>query len=185
MSRETIGFTLSSSAKSFSAKIESRVIDSKVNGRRSRAETQDASSVKIEVLRRRSDFLRSFKLGRRIQVNEWLILHAFNRRVRSVRRGSLPEMPGESVVRLGWTVPKGVGPAVQRNKIKRWLRVWLRQRQGSVIGSVEFAELKGWDLNFRLKPMAKGFYRSVSFDQFSSQIERAWLRLVNQERERR
>jgi ribonuclease P protein component len=46
--------------------------------------------------------------GRRLFVNEWLLLNY------------KPTPKGDW--QFGWTIPKGVGNAVIRNRLKRWLR---------------------------------------------------------------
>jgi ribonuclease P protein component len=49
--------------------------------------------------------------------------------------------------RIGLSTPRTLGGAVQRNRIRRRLRVLLRERLGSVIGP-------GWDLLLIARPAA-------------------------------
>lgn len=109
---------------------------------------------RLEVLTRRTDFVQTFKSGRRVKPCEWLF---FNFAI------------GDHF-RCGWTVPRAVGPAVIRNKLKRWCRMWLRAK-------LVDSELPAVDLNIGFKAMPEDFYQRMSYGQFSSAMETGWARL--------
>jgi ribonuclease P protein component len=67
---------------------------------------------------RRADFLRATRQGRRC-ATEYFVFYVFDR-----------EDAGSA--RLGITVTRKVGNAVRRNRIKRLVREWFRQRQRGI-----------------------------------------------------
>jgi len=60
-----------------------------------------------EIIRRKADFERLVKSRRRINLSSWLFAKVAQ---------------NEVGLRIGWTLPRTVGGAVVRNRIKRWLR---------------------------------------------------------------
>lgn len=80
--------------------------------------------------------------------------------------------------RCGWTLPRAVGSAVVRNRLKRWLREWLRSQLAamSVSDAVPAAEI-----NFRFQERPKSAKRRDLGDlkraEFDRQLERAWADL--------
>jgi ribonuclease P protein component len=67
----------------------------------------------IPIIRLHRDYLRINKYGKRIRIKPWLIV--------------LYVKNDKSISRVGWTVPKVVGSAVTRNRIKRVLRDFFRK----------------------------------------------------------
>lgn len=109
---------------------------------------------RLEILTRRTDFVQTFKSGRRIKPSDWLFFNFAS---------------GE-MFRCVWTVPRAVGPAVVRNKLKRWCRVWLRAK-------LPDSDWLNIDLNIGFKAMPDEFYRRMSYAQFASTMEIGWSRL--------
>ena len=107
---------------------------------------------KADRLRKRSEFLDLAKKGRRIQNRYFVAVFA----------------PGSSDrSRLGITVTRRVGNAVQRNRIKRVAREFFRQHRSRLRGT--------WDLNLIAKKAAidlpsEDAYRRIGdlFDEISN-----------------
>lgn len=72
-------------------------------------------------------------------------------------------------IRCGWTIPRQVGPAVLRNRFKRWGREFLRKWSAK--------SAKSLDLNLIFKRRDKGFYSSVSHKDFDGAMEKLVARL--------
>jgi ribonuclease P protein component len=92
----------------------------------------------------RAEFLLLSKQGKKIQDNFFIVLYT----------------PGKCPwPRLGVTVSKRVGNAVNRNRIKRRIREWFRLRKGMISGN--------WDISIIAKKSAAG----MTFDQVSRSLE--------------
>ena len=78
----------------------------------------------------------------------------------------------DGVVRLGLTVPKYVGPAVVRNKIRRWSKELIRD----AVKKRTFK--KGTDLNLFLRNKNKGFYKTVGYEEFKNCFNEAIRKVV-------
>lgn len=115
-----------------------------------------ASKPKLVVLRRRSDFEKLRVEGRKLRVSPWL---------------TLIYLESESELRFGWIIPKKVGNAVQRNKIKRWCRV--------IVRGIEFSSF-GADIAVLVGPSKSGIgASSLQFSQFEEALVRG-LEIVSQ-----
>jgi len=68
-------------------------------------------------IRKRSEYLALQRRGRRFHTRDFVLLY---------RRGDA------GCSRVGITVSRRVGPAVVRNRIKRWVREFARHRAGSL-----------------------------------------------------
>lgn len=117
--------------------------------------------IRLEVLTRRSDFLKTFRSGQKIRPCDWMIFN-FSLNPTSFR--------------TGWTCPKAVGPAPIRNRMKRWTREWLRLRLKAA-GESGF-ELPQVDLNVGFRAMPEDFYRRLKRDEFDRAMERGWNQLL-------
>ena len=82
----------------------------------------------VERLRRRADFLRAARTGRKVAMRS-LVLQA--RRRDESETGT----PQHDPVRIGFTVSRKVGNAVERNRVRRRLREAVRMRAGSLVRS--------------------------------------------------
>jgi len=113
-----------------------------------------ASKARVRALNRRADFLALKASGRVVHVNSWLLLNW---------------RPQEDGVRCGWTIPSHVGPAVLRNRLKRWGREFLRRWAGPAGG--------GLDMNVILKRKQDGFYRELTHREFDEAMDKAAAKL--------
>ena len=105
-------------------------------------------SKKIQTLKRRADFLALKQQGRRIRPSKWLIINY------------KPNEIGH--LRCGWTIPKKVGKAVVRNKLKRWCRECVRNANLQ----------KALDLNIVINESDTDFFRKIKFSEFKDILER-------------
>jgi ribonuclease P protein component len=115
-----------------------------------------ASNPRLPVLKRRSDFLNLAKKGQRIRLTDWLILNFMKN----------PE--GE--MRCGWTLPRQVGGAVVRNRLKRWSRQYFR----NLISSGREAPV---DVNLVFRRMEPGFFKKLDYGSFAAILDQGWLKL--------
>ncbi len=100
----------------------------------------------------RQDFQRIQRVGRSFKISDWLIL-AF-----------VKKSAGQ--IRVGWTVPRYVGNAVMRNRLKRWIRESLRsalpQHQNICV-----------DVNFIFLNRGPLFYKGLNYEGFNASIRNA------------
>lgn len=106
-------------------------------------------------LTRRADFLDLKATGQSFHVNSWLLVNL--------------KTTDRSVVRCGWTLPRQTGTAVVRNRLKRWGREYLRKWSLKSTCSL--------DLNLIFKRRDKGFYASVSHEEFDGAMEKLVAKL--------
>ncbi len=113
-----------------------------------------ASSSRFSPLKRRADFERLRAYGFRSSTSSL------------VANFSLNEL---GVVRVGWTLPRKVGSAVVRNRLRRWgrdyFRKWARKHD------LEF------DINIVLKPRPDGMYKSLSHEDFDALLARITIQV--------
>ena len=72
--------------------------------------------------------------------------------------------------RFGWTVPKFVGTAVVRNKLKRWIREYLRKNE------VKFNA--AMDVNVVFKRKTREFYRNMRHKDVEEALKRAFKKIA-------
>ncbi|MCB0341536.1 MAG: ribonuclease P protein component [Pseudobdellovibrionaceae bacterium] len=104
-------------------------------------------------IKSRSEFLELKKNGKHFCPTPWLLIN-----YRSRDNGHL---------KFGMTVPKYVGNAVVRNRIKRWCRESVK-RQGPCYSL---------DVNFVFRKREKEFYRSLTSKQIFEACDRAFSKL--------
>ena len=102
------------------------------------------SKKRFRSLSRRADFVELRATGHSIHINSWLLVN--------LRKTELSEL------RCGWTIPRQVGGAVVRNRLRRWGREFLRE------WAIE-ANLS-LDMNLVFKRKEKGFYSAISHKEF-------------------
>ena len=107
-----------------------------------------ASKPKIVVLRRRSDFEKLRVEGKKVRVSTWL---------------TLIYLKGSSELRFGWIVPKKVGNAVLRNKVKRWCR--------EIVRKLDFESMTA-DVAILVSPRTPNFFDSIKFSEFEETLSR-------------
>jgi len=104
---------------------------------------------KEERIRKRADFQRIFRAGAKIQTPHFRVSICPN---------------GLSHSRLGITVGRKIGSAVQRNRIKRRVREFFRLNKGSLPGSSDLVvtaregavSLNFWQVSEELKGLFRG-----------------------------
>jgi ribonuclease P protein component len=84
-------------------------------------------------LLKHSDFDRVYKQGRRYFSSHLTVFYL--RRTEAASAGVLPGASPENVIRVGFTVGRALGGAVDRNRIKRRLREAVRQRRAVLAGT--------------------------------------------------
>jgi ribonuclease P protein component len=112
-----------------------------------------ASKSRPVVLKNRSDFQYIQKFGKRLKPVPWLLLNY------------LENEHGQ--VRCGWTLPRKVGSAVVRNRLKRWSREYFRAQ------SAEDQAL-AIDINLVFRQMDTDFYKKLDYEQFGIVMDKAW-----------
>ncbi len=73
-------------------------------------------------------------------------------------------------LRCGWTLPRQVGPAVVRNRLKRWSRVYFRAR-------LKEGHTLPVDLNLVFRKTEGDFYKKLSYERFASVVDKGWHQL--------
>jgi ribonuclease P protein component len=115
-----------------------------------------ASKPRLTVLKNRSDFLYILKNGQRVRVRDWLVLNFIHNK--------------DGDFRCGWTLPRQVGPAVIRNRLKRWCRIYFRAR-------LQQGNIRSVDLNVVFRKADENMYKRLEYDEFSEILDRGWLLL--------
>ncbi len=108
---------------------------------------------KLDVLRRRCDFLKLREEGHKSFLSSWMFIN--------IKENEIGKL------RCGWTIPKKVGNAVLRNKMKRWCRAYLRQR-------LTEEKTPRVDINFVMRARDKEFYRNLNYNEFAICMDKAW-----------
>ncbi len=149
------------------------------------------------VIKRSSDFLLIKESGQKKLLSAWLLL--------SYKKNSLDTW------RFGTTASRKIGPAVIRNKLKRWVRSYFRAHfydlslneesallkkteldtelyiesvsidsdesksidVAVLLNSCDFNKrfLNSYDVNFVFRPMAKDFYKNMSYQEFVKTLD--------------
>lgn len=116
------------------------------------------SKFRIYSISKRREFEKLRHEGRKVRVNSWLLANFLPLDV--------------AVLRVGWTIPRQVGSAVIRNRLRRWGREYLRnwgrnQNPGLVV-------------NLVFRPRERDYFKQLSHEEFDdafallvSKIERA------------
>ena len=73
-------------------------------------------------------------------------------------------------MRCGWTLPRQVGPAVIRNRLKRWARVYFRNRLITGGGLP-------LDINLVFRKAEDEFYKKLDYERFALVLDKAWREL--------
>ena len=102
-------------------------------------------------IKRSSEFLALKQNGKRHWPTKWLLLN--------FQKNSLGQF------RFGVTASRKVGPAVVRNKLKRWSREYFRStlKAGSSFEA---------DINLIFKPMEQNFYKGLPHEEFVKAMDR-------------
>jgi ribonuclease P protein component len=116
------------------------------------------ASKSLNVLKRRADFLFLMKNGQKLRACDWLLVN-FSK-----------NQDGE--MRCGWTLPRQVGTAATRNKLKRWSRAYFRQLIKSE-GQLPI------DVNLVFRRAESDFYRTLKYEKFCQVLDKG-LRQIEQ-----
>lgn len=93
------------------------------------------------------------KSGQRVRPCDWLLLNfAAN---------------PDGKMRCGWTLPRNVGSAVVRNRLKRWSRIYFR----ALVSSEERLAV---DVNLVFRKTENDFYRKLDYERFAEVLDRGW-----------
>lgn len=134
---------------------------------------------RLQVLTRRSDFLFLLKHGQRVRASDWLLLNFIRHSETSsteskkIREQENPNRERRELnalapsMRCGFTLPRQVGGAVIRNKLRRWSRAYFRSLLKSG-GSLPI------DVNLVFRKAPEDFYKKLKYDTFSEVLDQAW-----------
>lgn len=98
--------------------------------------------------------MRLSRSGKRLKVTPWMILNYI------VDKNPKP------AVHVGWTIPKKVGTAVLRNKLKRWCREFFRKE--------ELTPNQLIYLNIVIREQGDDFLKKLTFQEFEEPLARGW-----------
>lgn len=107
----------------------------------------------IFTLRKSRDFLRLKEQGKYFSINSWLAMKYMVR--------------ADEQLHLGWTIPAYVGTAVVRNRLKRWVREYLKTLK----------ESPSVDVNFILRRKSPEFFRKIGRQDLYEALDFAFKRL--------
>ncbi len=108
----------------------------------------------MTTLKKRSDFSKIRKLGKKVYIENWGILNY--------------SLNSEETSRFGWTISRFVGSAVVRNKLKRWCRVYFKEAQFT----------KNYDMNVIFRETNdKDFYKTITYKDFQCCMDRSLKKL--------
>ncbi len=93
--------------------------------------------------------------GKRFHVNTWFLAN-----VLSTQTGQ---------IRCGWSIPRHVGSAVIRNRLRRWGREYLRKWSDG--------HTRDWDINLVFKRREKDFFRNLDHRKFDEEMGKFVARL--------
>jgi len=103
------------------------------------------------IIKRSSEFLALKQNGKRHWPTKWLLLN--------FQKNSLGQL------RFGVTASRKIGPAVVRNKLKRWSREYFRE-------SLKAGNSLEADINLIFKPMEENFYKGLPHGEFVKALDR-------------
>jgi ribonuclease P protein component len=115
------------------------------------------SKKRLTTLRTANDFASLRKYGRTFHPTPWLMV-SFKKH----EGCNVCHRQNQSKVRCAWTISRKVGPAVIRNRLKRWSREFLRPW---IQGTED-----GVDFNLIFKPRGNDFYRHLKHSEFNQAI---------------
>lgn len=73
-------------------------------------------------------------------------------------------------MRCGWTLPRHVGSAVIRNRLKRWSRIYFRR----ILLNDECLPI---DINLVFRKADGDFYKKLDYEGFSRVLDRGWRQI--------
>lgn len=110
---------------------------------------------RYRVLNRKGQFAQLKERGRKVRIHQWLILN--------FQANDVGHM------RCGWTITKGVGNAVIRNKLKRWCREFFATFDG---------RKHAVDVNVVVLPSRiPGFFKSMEHMVLQDSLNKGWAKI--------
>ena len=73
-------------------------------------------------------------------------------------------------MRCGWTLPRQVGSAVIRNRLKRWSRVYFREL-------IKAERSQPVDVNLVFRRTEDDFYKKLDYEKFAQVLDSGWSQL--------
>ncbi|MFK8137392.1 MAG: ribonuclease P protein component [Bdellovibrionales bacterium] len=113
-----------------------------------------SNSNPLDVLKNRNDFLDLRSKSKKFVINEFTMV-VFK-----------PNQLGKLC--FGLTVPRKVGKAVLRNKLKRWCRYYFQNLQ------MDSSTFSGYNCNVIFRPSKKHKLSSFPYQQFKADMDRFW-----------
>lgn len=96
------------------------------------------------------------KKGYRVRPSDWLLINY----------AASPD--GD--MRCGWTLPRAVGTAVVRNRLRRWSRVFFLDR----LNTQKPLPAK---INLVFRRTEGDFYKKLSYEEFSQVLDKGWRQM--------
>ena len=110
---------------------------------------------RIATLRARADFLSLTQSRDKMNLKPWLMAKVLKN-------------PNE--LRVGWTLPKATGTAVVRNRLRRWVRVYLDNNRDGLLG------LK-FDVNLIFRKPRIGSLKDLKHEELDLELDKLFKRL--------
>ena len=114
---------------------------------------------KLPKLKNRKDFEILSETGCRVHIHSWLLFNFKENQYQCLR--------------CGWTIPKYVGTAVTRNRIRRWCREYFSEKRKN-----------SWDpnidLNVVLRRREKDFFKDLEYKEFKKILDKGVNKLEKQ-----
>ena len=107
-------------------------------------------------LKSKQDFARLKDQGKASKVNSWLLFAQIKN--------------DQGFNRYGWTIPRYVGNAVTRNRLKRWFREKVR--------TYEPNKNQGYDVNFVFLKKTKQNFKTINKADFDQAVEQGLSKLI-------
>lgn len=120
--------------------------------------SQQVASNQLSTLKKRSEFTTLRSAGRSVHISDYIVVNF--------------KLNAHGSNRFGWTVPKYVGKAVLRNKLKRWCREFFRLNPVSTQDK--------YDVNIVFKRKNKQFYEDLLHEDLQDKLLQFKKRLAKQ-----
>ena len=113
-----------------------------------------AVNKQVVTIRKSRDFLRLSEKGKYFSINSWLATKFILR--------------ADEELHVGWTIPGYIGGAVIRNRLKRWIREYLK--------TLDY-DKPGIDINFIFRRKSPEFFRKLGRQDLYEALDLAFKKL--------